>query len=206
MDHGQLQLDAEELMKLARDGNADALALLLERYRDYLRLLARLHIVRRLQSRADASDIVPDTFLEANLHFDGFRGTTEQQLLKWLREILATRLAGLVRRYYQTQQRDPRLERDLSAELDRSSQALDRALVSGQVSPSDVAARREQAVMLADALQQLPEDYREVIILHHLQDLTFCDVAQRMERSPEAVRKLWMRALAKLRTLCGELS
>ncbi len=199
-----MQADAEQLMKLARQGDPDALGLLWEQYRGYLRLLARLQIHRRLQGKADASDIVQETFLQANLGFDEFQGQTERQLLQWLRQILASRLAGLVRRYYQTQQRDPRLERDMARELDRSSMALDRALLAGESSPSHGAARREQGVLLAEALEQLPADYREVIILHNLQGLTFSDVAGQMQRSPEAVRKLWIRGLAKLRGLLGD--
>jgi RNA polymerase sigma-70 factor (ECF subfamily) len=199
-----MQPDAEQLMKLARQGDPDALGLLWEHYRGYLRLLARLQIYRRLQGKADASDMVQETFLQANLGFDDFEGQSEGQLLQWLRKILASRLAGLVRRYYQTQQRDPRLERDVAEELDRSSQALDRALLAAESSPSQGAARREQAVRLAEALEQLPAEYREAIILHNLQGLTFSDVADQMQRSPEAVRKLWVRGLAKMRGLLGD--
>ena len=49
-----------------------------------------------------------------------------------------------------------------------SSRLLDRGLVARQSSPSERAARREQAVLLADALERLPEDYRDVIVLRHL--------------------------------------
>ncbi len=55
--------------------------------------------------------------------------------------------------------------------------------------------------MLAAALDQLPEDYREVLILRHLESLSFPDVARRMERTVDSVEKLWTRALSKLRSL-----
>jgi len=80
---------------------------------------------------------------------------------------------------------------------------LDRGLVANQSSPSQQAARREQAVLLADALDQLPPDYREVIILHHLEDLNFPAVAQRMGRTVDSVKNLWIRALARLRQAMG---
>ena len=60
--------------------------------------------------------------------------------------------------------------------------------------------------MLADALARLPEDYREVIVLRHLQGLPFAEVAHRMERSVDSVEKLWIRALARLRHLLGVAS
>ena len=91
----------------------------------------------------------------------------------------------------------------LAGELDQSSQLLDRGLAARGSSPSQGAARREQAVLLAEALGKLPDDYREVIILRHLESLTFPQVAQRMGRSLDSVEKLWLRALARLRQLLG---
>lgn len=191
--------DPEQLLGLARGGSAPALGQLLELYRHYLTLLARLQISRRLQSKADASDLVQETFLQAHEHFTRFRGRTEAELVSWLRQILATTLANLVRHYCGTQRRDIRLERDLAAELDESSRALDQGLVARHSSPSQRAVRREQAVLLANALARLRADYREVIILRHLEGLKFADVARRMGRTVDSVKKLWTPALAELR-------
>ena len=69
--------------------------------------------------------------------------------------------------------------------------------------PSQQAARREQAVLLADALDRLPQDYREVIILRHLEGLTFPEVARRLDRTLDSVEKLWARGLARLRRSLG---
>src|SRR5207248_11660360 len=92
----------EELLGLARAGSGPALGKLLELYRGYLALLARLQIGRRLQGKVDATDLVQDTFLEAHRHFARFRGTVEAELVCWLRQILAGLLANVVRRYYGT--------------------------------------------------------------------------------------------------------
>ena len=64
--------------------------------------------------------------------------------------------------------------------------------------------RHEGAVLVADAVSRLPDAYREVIVLRHFQDLAFADIAQRMGRSEESVKKLWVRALAALRRTFGE--
>jgi RNA polymerase sigma-70 factor (ECF subfamily) len=87
-----------------------------------------------------------------------------------------------------------RLEQALQVELDQSSQALDRGLVARLSSPSHQAARREQAAWLAG---------RDVLVLHHLEGCDFAEVARRMGRSVEAVKKLWARALARLRRSVG---
>src|SRR5262249_59861745 len=114
-------------------------------------------------------------------------------------QIVAGNLAIVVRCYCGRRGRDVRLERELSAELDQSSRLLDQGLVTDRSTPSQRAARREQAVLLADALGRLPDDYREVLILRHLEGLPFAEVAARMGRGVDATKKLWTRALDRLR-------
>jgi RNA polymerase sigma-70 factor (ECF subfamily) len=193
----------DRLLQEARKGDEGTLGRLLELYRRYLTLLARVQIGQRIQGKADASDLVQETFLEAHRNFPRFGGESEAQLVCWLRQILAAKLADLMRRYLGAQGRDVRLERDIGDAFDRSSIMLDRGLVAVQSSPSQQAARREQAVLLADALDLLPDDYREVIVLRHLEGLTFPQVATRMKRSLDSVEKLWMRGLARLRQIMG---
>jgi RNA polymerase sigma-70 factor, ECF subfamily len=189
----------EGLIAQARAGDDVALGLLLELYRAYLTLLARVQIGRRLQGKVDAADMVQETFLEATRCFVQFCGDTEPELTAWLRRILATRLAHLVRRYCGTQARDVRLECVLGDELDQSSRNLDCGPVAEQSTPSQRASRREQAVLLANALDRLPPDYREVLVLRYLEGLAFPEVAARMGRSLDSVEKLWVRALPRLR-------
>ncbi len=194
-------LTPELLLEQARAGDGPALGRLLESYRPYLGVLARVQIGRRLQGKADAEDVVQEAFLGAARDFPQFRGASEGEFRAWLRQILASLLANLVRHYQGTQRRDIRLERQLSVELDQSSVALDRGLVAPISSPSQQAARREQGVVLADALARLPPDCRDLLILRHLEGLTFPEVAQRMGKTIDVVKKLWPRALAGLRRL-----
>jgi RNA polymerase sigma-70 factor (ECF subfamily) len=188
----------------ARGGDGATWGRLLERYHNYLTLLARVQIGRQLQGKADAADLVQETFLEAHRKLALFRGTTEPEFVGWLRQILGTCLTALIRRYRRAKGRDIRLERRLAEELDQSSRLLDRGLVARQSSPSERAARREQAVLLADALERLPADYRDAIVLRHLEGLSFPEVARRMGRSVDSVEKLWVRALDRLRRALGE--
>jgi RNA polymerase sigma-70 factor (ECF subfamily) len=196
--------DATELIELARGGTPDALGRLLDRYGNYLGLLARVQVGRRLQGKIDPADLVQETFLEAHRHFAVFRGQSEPEVAAWLRQIMAGVLSNLLRRYLGTQGRDVRLERELAGELDRSSQALDGGFADPGPTPSKLAVGRERAVLLADALGRLPDDYREVIMLRNLEELPFAEVAKRMGRSEDAVQKLWVRALAKLRAALDE--
>jgi RNA polymerase sigma-70 factor (ECF subfamily) len=196
--------DPERLLRQAQLGDEPALGQLLELYRGYLALLARLQLGTRLQVKADPEDLVQDTFLKAHRDFAQFRGATEKEWLAWLKRILAFNLAQLVRRYHGARRRDIKLERAMEDALNESSSALDRGFAAPHSTPSQQALRREQSVLLADALNRLPADYREVIILSHLQGQSFPEVARHMGRTLDSVKNIWARALAKLRTMLNE--
>jgi RNA polymerase sigma-70 factor (ECF subfamily) len=189
----------EELLAGAISARGEQLGRLLDLYRNYLRLLARVEIGRRLQAKVDASDLVQEAMLEAHKNFTSFRGASEAEFVAWLRQIMATVLCACLRRYLGTQKRDIRLERTLRESLDRSSLLMGQGLVDPHSSPSQQAVRREQAVLLADALARLPEDYREVLVFRHLEGLSFPEISHRMGRSLDSVEKLWVRGLARLR-------
>ena len=175
----------------------------LDRFRPWLVLLARMQLGGRLGTKLDASDMAQQALLEACQALPRFRGSTEAELIAWLRSILAGVLGDAFRRYAATQARDLAREVSLDAELAASSRRLGQLLADTGPSPSAEAARHEQAVRLADALARLPADYREVIVLRNLEGLSHEDVAERMDRAVGAVRMLWMRALARLRQELG---
>jgi RNA polymerase sigma-70 factor (ECF subfamily) len=187
----------DTLLPKARDGDVTALGRLLELYRNYLRLMARSLIRGTLATRLDPSDLVQETYLEAHRDWGQFAGGSEGQLVAWLRQILVRNLADQVK-YHQALGRDCQRQESLETLLERSALHLEHALGANVSTPSAVAVRREQAVLVADAIARLPADYREVILLRHAEHLRFEEVAQRLNRSPGATRMLWVRALEKL--------
>jgi RNA polymerase sigma-70 factor (ECF subfamily) len=176
---------------------------LLVRYTNYLTLLARVELGRRLQGKLDPSDVVQETFLQAHSHFANFRGSSEAEFTAWLRRILACVLSNVVQHFLGTRARDPRLEREFEGALGHSSAELGKQLAASGTSPSEAASRREQAVLLADAIGMLPPDYREVILLRFAEGLPFAQVAERMGRTVNSVEKLWLRGIARLRQTVG---
>jgi RNA polymerase sigma-70 factor (ECF subfamily) len=187
----------EDLIGQARGGDAPALGRLLDQYRDYLALVARSLIGPALRARLDPSDLLQETFLEAHRDFARFEGRGESDLLAWLRKILVRNLADQARRH-RTMGRDLRREESLEALLEKSDRPLQGVLAAPASSPSEQASRREQDVLLADALARLPSNYRDVILLRNMDHLSFEEVARRMNRSPGAARMLWVRALERL--------
>jgi RNA polymerase sigma-70 factor (ECF subfamily) len=191
-----------QLIRQARQGEDSALGNLFDSYRGYLTLLCRLQINRRLQGKLSASDVVQETFLEAQRDFPSFQGSSVLELMGWLRRILATNLANAHRHYLGVKGRDARLERSFQEDFDHSSAVLETGLKRDE-SPSEHVARREDAFLLAHALEQLPAHYRDVLVYRYFEDKTFPEIAQLMQRSTGSVEKLWARALVRLRRQWG---
>lgn len=173
----------------------------LVRYQPWLTLLARVEIDSRFHGKFSESDAVQQTLMEAWQDWDNFRGENEQQRLAWLRKILAHQLAHLARHFAGTQKRNVAREVSIEHSLAQSSMRLDAMLVAPTRSPADSLDQREQQLALAATLERLPADYRDVLVMRHLEDLTHAEVADRMGRSVGAVRMLWVRALAQLREI-----
>lgn len=181
------------------EGVQDERTTWLVRHEAYLKMLAGLEIDSRFQGKFSASDAVQQTLLEAWRGWENFRGHTEAERMAWVRGILAHQLAHLARHFAGVQKRDVSRELSLDASLAQSSQRLDQLLAAGGPSPSAVAVAAEQRLRLAEVLERLPEDYRQVILLRNLQDLPYEEIARRMGRGTGAVRMLWVRALTHLR-------
>ena len=193
----------ELLLVQARAGDAQALGQLLELYRNYLRVVARAMIGQALRVRLDASDLVQETFLKAHREFRQFLGSSEPELTAWLRQILVRTLANQAR-HHRREGRNYQRDEPLEVLLERSSSGVQRALAAPLSSPSSVIRRREQAVLLADALEKLPPDYREVFLMRNLEHIPFEEIAVRMGRSAGAARMLWTRTIKKLSQLLEE--
>jgi RNA polymerase sigma-70 factor (ECF subfamily) len=174
----------------------------LNRYREYLHLLARIQLGQRFARKFDASDVVQITLLEAYGNREQFRGATEAQRATWLRQILAHNLADLIKQHGRGK-RDARRERSLEVALDQSAERLEACFAAVQTSPSGRASRNENLVRLAEKLAELPAAQRQAIEMFHLQGLPLAEVARQLARSQSTVAGLLHRGLKNLRVLLG---
>lgn len=181
------------------DEDPRRLGQLLEQYRSYLRMLARSKLHAGLNGKLDPSDVVQETCIEAVRQIRLFRGNSKAEFAGWLRGILADRMAKTARRYLGTQQRDIHMEVQFQRQLDEASGHLERCLSGGGASPSEIVVWNETTLELAQAIEALPEDYQQVVLLRNLQGMSFPKVAEEMNRSIDSVEKLWIRALLKLK-------
>jgi len=189
--------DAASCLTAARAGSAEALGQALEACRGYLLLIAQQELDKDLQAKGGASDLVQETFLKAQRHFAQFQGQSEGDLKAWLRQMLLNNMADFTRLYRSTAKR--RLGREVSLETDSSAAGpASRGPTADGPSPSSQAMDQEQAHAIQEALERLPADYRQVIVYRYHEERSFEEIGRLLNLTPNAARKLWLRAIKRL--------
>ena len=184
-------------IRLAREGQPEALDELLKSHRNYLRVLAASCLHHEMRGKADPSDVVQETLLKVHENFGHFRGTTELEWMSWLRKILVNHLSDF-HKGFRRERRSVTREQSLENFVDRSSVMLRNLGAAPGPSPSQEAQRREAAALVADAIAELEPDDRDVVILRNLHELDWNTVGERTGRSPDAARMLWARAMQRV--------
>jgi RNA polymerase sigma-70 factor (ECF subfamily) len=178
----------------ARQGDSRALGELLWSFNPYVREIVRPFHGAAVQSQVDGSDLIQDTMVEAKRSFAGFRGETVAEFVAWLRRI-ALRTAGL------TTGKVVGSQQPISS---GEANAVELLLDSGST-PSAHVAKLELAGHITDAIARLPRDMQQVLLARLVDSLPHAEIAVRLNRSEEAVRILYVRALARLRECCQDL-
>ena len=186
----------------ARGGSLEALGQVVEACRGYLVGIASRRLSADLRSKGGASDLVQQTFLDAQCQFERFQGGSEKELLAWLRQILLHNLAHFQRHYRATSKRDLGREAPLADAASSTDGGAD--LATPTPSPSAQIVAREEAEAVQQALQRLPEEQRQVLALRHQEQLTFEEIGQRLGRSTSGARALWLRAVERFNDELGK--
>jgi RNA polymerase sigma-70 factor, ECF subfamily len=181
-------IDLPACLSAAREGSRDALGAALESHRAYLLALAAAKLDPVLLTKGGASDIVQETFLDAQQAFPRFTGRSEPELRAWLRCLLLHRVAKFGRRYRSTLKR--RIANEVTVEANRPADSP---------TPSACVIADERAEILQTAIDRLPEDHRRVIRLRYQDGRTFEEIGPLMGRTPNAVRLLWLRAIERVK-------
>jgi len=179
----------------ARGGDRERIGQVLESCRDSLLLAAARGIGPDLGAKGSASDMVQETLFGAYRDFATFHGRTREELIAWLYKILSNNLAVFRRRYRGTEKRTVAREIPIgqTSSHERAANLRDSA-----ATPATVAQRREQTEVILAALGRLRAEHRRVIVWRQYDQLTFEEIGRRLDRSAEAARKVWSRALMAL--------
>ncbi len=192
----------EQLLPAARDGSDEACGQLWTLVREYLLTVAQRELPVDLRAKVGGSDLVQETLIDAQRNIGRFEGRTQADLLAWLRRILLNHISDANRQLVGRGQRNR--YRELS--LDGGSSILRPRLPAADGdSPSRMAMAEEEARLIEQVLTQLPQDYRRVIRLRSWDLRTFVQIGQQLDCSPDAARKLWLRAIERFEQLWLQL-
>ena len=186
----------ETLIRRAREGDREALGEILDRQRPYLRAITEGQIGGKLGARLDASDVVQQTLLSVYGNFNKFEGDGQAELQAWLHQIHKQNIQNVIRDHARAQKRAVSREQPLDHRPESFPQAE-------QTTASQRAIRVEEASRLAELLDRLSADQREVVRLRYFEGASLVQIAEHMHRSEAAVIGLLKRGMQNLRKHIG---
>lgn len=175
----------DELILLIQQGKVDAFNILYERY-----LPAVYGRVRYTVPVEDIEDVTQEVFIAVMRSIKSFRG--DSQFSTWLRTLTNRQIAD----YYRRRKPD-------ESSLDPGDNGLTGSSNPGAHQLTSSGTNLEEILMLRQALRQLPENHREVILLRFAEGLQFNEIAAVQGQSLEAVKSLFRRAIAGLQKQIG---
>jgi RNA polymerase sigma-70 factor (ECF subfamily) len=155
--------------------------------------------------RVDASDIVQDVLLEASRRLRDYVAEPSMPFHLWLRHLAKDRMIDLHRRHH-ARRRNVDREQPLAARGlgDQSSIDLAAQLADSELTPAAATIRKELEERFLEALDQLEEGDREIVVMRHIEHLGNSDVAAALQLSPAAAGMRYLRAIRKLRAVLTE--
>jgi RNA polymerase sigma-70 factor, ECF subfamily len=190
-------LTSRDLVQRAQEGDDPALTALIERHLPALRAYVRARTDPIIRARESSSDIVQSVCREVLGGLENYEWQGEGSFRYWLFSVAMNKLKGR-KKYLTARRRDVARNDRVSIDGLRRSQIAEgyQALAS----PSQVAMANEDVKQLEFALDRLPENFRELILMSRLAGMSHAEIAAQMGKKEGAVRTMLHRALAKLTT------
>jgi RNA polymerase sigma-70 factor (ECF subfamily) len=190
----EVEADAEALLDRALAGDVEALGPLLDHFRPLLRAQARESLPAPLLARIDESDVVQQTCVLVIRQFEQLRGRSVGEFVAWLLQVHQHNLLNMVDHHRGAAKRA--VDRELPIPDAAVANIPDRL-----TSPSQKAVRGERRRQLEDAIDELPDSQREAVRMRFLDEASLAEIAQRMDRSEDAVAGLLKRGMAQLKRI-----
>lgn len=189
------------LLEEVRCGDRRALDRLLTGHRTYLRTAVELHVDRRLRARLDPSDVVQEAQLEAARRIDDYLRRQPMPFHIWLRQTAYQNLLRMRRQHVEAERRSVTRELPLP---DGSSATLARQLLGAGPTPNEQLVEEELARRLRQAVAELPETDREILLMRNFERLSNQEAAQVLGLEPAAASRRYGRAILRLRKVLQE--
>ncbi len=194
----------QQLVALAKEGNQPALNQLCSVYGERVRRIIRFRLDTKLRPKLDSIDLVQDALILALGGLKDFTYRNEGDFLRWLSRIAENKLRDISKKFY-ADKRD--IRKEISFKQERSSTDgwfFGAAEPIGTTTPSVIMRKKEALDRLEKALDTLKPEYREVIMLKRIEGLSHAEIAERLNKSTNAVPMLLFRAMAALTIAYGK--
>lgn len=188
----------QQLIALAQEGDESALDQLCRVYAERVRWMVRLRMGKELRRKLDSMDVVQEALIHALGSLTDFTYQNEGDFVRWLSKITENALRDNRDRLY-AEKRDVRKEVPLGNGGQRStSQSPGVPGPIATTTPSAIMSKKEDMARLEKAIDVLRPEYKDVIIMTKIEGLSYEEIAGRVGKSSEAVRKLVSRAMTAL--------
>ncbi len=193
-----LSQKTQELVVLAKEGDKSALDQLYRVYGERVRWMVRFRMGRELRSQMDSMDLVQDTLIHALSGLDDFTYKNEGDFVRWLSKIAENSLRDNLDKLH-AGKRD--IRREVPLDNYRPTTAGGFVGTPGPIeatTPSVIMSRKEDLDKLEKAIDKLRPEYREVIVLAKIEELSYSQIGDRLGKSTGAVKMLVSRAIVAL--------
>lgn len=195
----------QRLVRLAKEGDQSALEQLCRVYNDRALRIVRMRMGPELRTKLESIDLVQDAFISALRSIGSFTYTNEGDFLRWLSTIIENRLRDNFDKFH-ADKRDIRKEIPLTNNRETTNEELQAVFEPACLTtPSIIMSKQEDLNKLEKAIDKLKPEYKEVIILSKLEELTYQQISSKIGKSPDAVRMLLARAMAELSSTFEEV-
>ena len=190
-------IDADELLiERIRAGDMAAYNVMVIRHYD--RIFSR--VLQLLNNKQDAEEVTQDAFIRAHRGLENFRG--DASFSTWLYQI-ATNLAHNRYWYWFRRKRDQSISLD-QPQCEDGSLTLENVMPCADENPAESVVTQEFVDRVSACMQYLNDKHKEVLILRNVKNLTYDEIAQKLEISVGTVKSRIARARESLRGLLGE--
>ncbi len=183
------------LVREAKDGQLEALGALFDRYYRRVRKVVQLRLGAKLRGVMDANDILQETFIGAIKSFDRFEMRNEASVINWLSRIAERAIKRSAQRF-SAAKRGKGMQVPID-DGDTKNPAFQ--VVDDKRGPGTTVGAHEESEIVEECISELPEQYREIIVLRNYVEYPWEDVAREHGRpSVDAARMMHAKAMLEL--------
>ncbi len=193
--------ETDELVRLTKSGDQEALQRLFSRHRARLEKMVRFRLDYRMWNRVDVGDVIQDVYMEASRRLESYLKDLRMPFFVWLRTLATQKVIDLHRKHIGAQTRDVRREVATTSAGGAADAVWLTDKLLGAGTPVRAMIDAETSRFVRETIESMGQDDREVLVLRHFEHLSNAEVAQELGIGEAAASKRYARALERLKSM-----